>query len=450
MGSTQIAEVYARLSKVEGLTTTMEEVTAVRFREIQQDVERLDSNSETQKKFMAQELLRIEGQTQSAVDRTQSQIDSLRQQTTDMHTSLSSIHHHSETLTDGLKTMMESFQDLRFDLPNAFDNWMKVREGRVTGTVTGSELQPWNARRHTPLPNLPPLVVTPPPPPTSVAFQQEAPTSNTAVTESLTHSVAPNSATAPDSPNDPYQAFIQPDLQGQSDAMLDLQANLDHGDEQRMDVGPEGMELGVSSGTAPSVLSASEGSQFGNEEEGNANTVDDVGGDQLVPKVESRQDSIPPPTPTAIGRAPTPLAQEVEEEAKEGVPASRGTSVPQNLPSQRLSPSQRTPPSTPPTFIRNVSVPPPAGLLVSSNSVEVLPPSSQPSNQSPSPQADFRLLNAPPDHSLQRAPSSSGNELQGRITRSRSGSVSNPPQQPGKPPSQSRRKSARNGASSRR
>ena len=517
MGSTQLAEVYARLSKLESSSNTMEQVTGVRFRELQQDVERLDSNNETQKKFMAQELVRIEEHTHSAVDRTQSQIDSLRQQTTDMHTSLSSIHHHSETLTNGLKTMMESFRDLRFDLPNAFDDWIKVREGRGTGTVSGAELQPWNSRRHTPLPslpNLPPLVVSPPPPSPNAAFQSDAPDSNTASTETAPRSSAPNSATTPDSPNEPYQGFMH--LQEQSDAMLDLQTNLDTGDDRQMDVNEEGMGMeGIQtserstgmrrmeeeSDPTPLELAVGEGSRVSSEVEGNVERVGDLGGDQqagggsleaqqpdVIPKVECRQDSVPAPPSPVVEPGPIPADQDIgegqEEPALEAGPSAsdpissqsdvgEGQEEPalqgrpsasdpissqsdvgegQEEPALEGEPSALDPISSQslsPSLIREVSVPPPSGLLVSS-SLEVIPPSSQPSIPSSSPQPDFRLLNAPPARSTSQAPSSGGNEFTGRITRSRSGSVSKPPHDTSKPPSQSKRKGARNGPSSRR
>lgn len=61
--------------------------------------------------------------------------------------------------------------------------------------------------------------------------------------------------------------------------------------------------------------------------------------------------------------------------------------------SQPLTP-HRTPPSTPTSVIRDYSVPPPVGMLVS-NDIQVFPPSSQSSIPSPSPQPNYRLLNPP-------------------------------------------------------
>ena len=159
----EIAEIYAKISAIDSKTiSAMEDAAALRFGEIQQDINRLESNSETQRKYIGQELERVKLRTQTAVDHAQQQIDSLRQQTTDMHSSLTAIHHQSQTLTDGLKTMMNSFSNLRFDLLNAFNDWMRVRMGEAgTGTVSGSDLRqgPWSLtaeQKHIPL--LPPLL----------------------------------------------------------------------------------------------------------------------------------------------------------------------------------------------------------------------------------------------------------------------------------------------------
>ena len=91
----------------------MEKATTIRFDELSHDVARLQSNSETQKKVLAQELARIEEQTESAVQRTQTQIDSLRQQTADMHWSLTARDCHG------------------FDNPRGFQ--ARVRQGTGTG-----------------------------------------------------------------------------------------------------------------------------------------------------------------------------------------------------------------------------------------------------------------------------------------------------------------------------
>jgi len=141
-----VAELYAQLSMVEGRMAAMNQATAIRFGEVQQDLNRLESNGNTQRKYFGQEMAQIELQTQLAMDRAQVQIDNLRQQTSDIHSLVSSIHTHSAALTDGLRAMMQSFRDLRFDMPNAFDNWMRMRaEGGRNGTVSAMELhhQPW-------------------------------------------------------------------------------------------------------------------------------------------------------------------------------------------------------------------------------------------------------------------------------------------------------------------
>ena len=82
------------------------------------------------------------------------------------------------------------------------------------------------------------------------------------------------------------------------------------------------------------------------------------------------------------------------------------------------SPTQHTPPSTPPTFIRDQMVHSPSGMLVSN--IEVFPPSSQSTLPLPPLNRRYRLLNVP--HSRVTSP------YQGRMTRSRleSGSGARP------------------------
>ena len=63
---------------------------AIHFKEVQQDLNHLDSNMDNQKKVIGQELARVGEQVEMVLQRTkwaQTQINSLRQQTSDMHIS---------------------------------------------------------------------------------------------------------------------------------------------------------------------------------------------------------------------------------------------------------------------------------------------------------------------------------------------------------------------------
>jgi len=106
-------------------------------------------------------------------------------------------------------------------------------------------------------------------------------------------------------------------------------------------------------------------------------------------------------------------------------------------PSLHPSPSQRTPLSTSPLLVCDESVEPPAGLLVTD--IEVCPPSSQSTMPSPSPHPDYRLLNPPHGNS---AAEEGTTHFEGRITCSRSRSISNPPPNFGTPPPLMPRKSS--------
>jgi len=412
LGSKEIAEIYARLSEVEGHSGAMEKATACRFDEITQDLGRLQSNSETQKKVMAQELARIEVETHSAVDRAQTQIDSLRQQTSDMHTSLTAIHEHSSTLTATLKNMMQSFTDMRFELPNTIDNcidnWMRVKAGGQNGTVSAAELQPWKSSTSLlPLSLPPPLQVSPPPPAPTTPTNAVAPETNTSSTHPPLRTPAPNPASAPHSPNDSYQGFMAPYMQ-HSEAMRDLNDNLDNGGTGGMEVdegdlnvdGAAGIEqvdqepTGLERMSIPADVVEQGGRMEPTAQAERASTEQAV--QESTPEL-SGAESVPAST-SAIAETGAIVTDEDMPQTQEGTSGSLSHAPPVEEPnvSQPLTPgqSQRTPPSTPPTYIRDHSVPAPSGLLVS-NDIGVLPPSSQSSLASPSPQPNYRLLNRP-------------------------------------------------------
>ena len=491
ISSKEIAAIYARLSDVEGHAGAMEKATTIRFDELSHDVARLQSNSETQKKVLAQELARIEEQTESAVQRTQTQIDSLRQQTTDMHSSLTAIHTHSATLTDSLKMMMQNFQDLRFDLPNTFEEWMTMREARKNGTVSSAELQheAWNPGSLPSLPSVPPLLplhVTLPPPAPLSPPNSVAPAPNAGSTESPPDAIAANPASAPTSSNDLYTGFMGSYMPEPSDAMRDLNHKLDNSAAGDTDMDRDNVDL-ADRAAAPGIEQEDQEAvtvplgrisipgddvvveqEMGGEIERTAlgdgmdGTAQGLGG-AMDPAAQELGSEMDRPAPmervaTPDGAAPgTPSAakspvgepramrtddsplhtQEVTSGRLPDVPPVANSSSSQTgTPGQ----SQQTPPSTPPTFIRDNTVPPPPGMLVN-NDIQVFPPSSQSSMPSPSPQPNFRLLNRP------RTGHEAGST--GPVTRSRSRSISPsvPAAESVPPPPPVRRKSSRKPAS---
>ena len=118
------------------------------MQEMRTDIGRIDSNQETQKKYFHQQLLRVEGLAQTAVDRTtgiQEQLDSVRQQTRDLHESLMSMNKHSQVLTKGLTEMIHGFKDLRFHMPTMFDDWLAVKLGGNASTINSRDANhAWN------------------------------------------------------------------------------------------------------------------------------------------------------------------------------------------------------------------------------------------------------------------------------------------------------------------
>ena len=434
----EAADLHARMSRLESKSAGFEQAIVIRFDEVNQDLNRFEANSETQKKFISQEIARIEELTHTAVQHSQSQIDSLRQQTSDIHASLTDMHDHSTLLTEGLRSMMESFRDMRFDLPNTFEGWMRTREGRGNGTVSGPELQPWTSGRSTPFPTLPtppPLHVSPGrPDPNPAALGFTAGESAAAATESPHQSANPYVASAPNSPNDPFQQYIDPHMGEVSEPLMDLEQTFmvsEEAGEEKAAVeemqrdgldAPEDIEM-------PPVETEQEG-QVG-EDVGEAGRTDG--------QVEQEEEK---------GHPESLEEGEVAEEVESSPP---GVAAAEDAAPQRLSLSQRTPPSTPPTVIREISVAPPSGLLVSS-SLEVCPPTSQITSPTApsSPNLDHRLLNAALTDSAQPPPSAGATDFAGPRTRSRSASITNPPLVSARPRPISKRQGTKNGGESSR
>ena len=127
--------------------------------ELQQDVDRVDGNAQTHRKYFAQEISRIETQVSEASSNQQQQLDDLRHQTQTIHDSFAVMQRHTHELTDGLRMMMERFQNIQFDIPNALDDWLRLWTNDQAETVTSEELHnnTRGLRQYHPFPPLPPL-----------------------------------------------------------------------------------------------------------------------------------------------------------------------------------------------------------------------------------------------------------------------------------------------------
>ena len=148
---------------MERVTTNLLEATAAGMQDVRGELQRLESNHDTQKKYFVAEIGRVEGIAESVKETAtgvQDQLSSVRQQTLDMHNSLTAMQRHSEQLTKGLQDVMVGFREMNFDMPTKFDNWLKVRlghEGGLPSTISGEDLRrQWNSNQP-----------FPPPPPTN-------------------------------------------------------------------------------------------------------------------------------------------------------------------------------------------------------------------------------------------------------------------------------------------
>jgi hypothetical protein len=153
---------YSRIRALEEHREDLEAAAALRFREVTQSVDRLESNVDMQKKFFGQELARVELKVESVADKTegvQDQVNSLRTQTQDMHDSLLVMQKHSEELTSGLTKVISGFKHLRFDVTNAVDDWLRIRfgqDGAGQTTVSAADLHGGSGMGHIPHPPHPP------------------------------------------------------------------------------------------------------------------------------------------------------------------------------------------------------------------------------------------------------------------------------------------------------
>ena len=224
--------------------------------------------------------------------------------------------------------------------------------------------------------------------------------------------------------------------------MMDLENSLEEGD---MDVDTDG-EQESSAKVAQEQCCPVASPSGENGSEGNGQVVEEHQGHQhrlspLSPTPVPEAITLPTHYPT-LSPISSPPPTSATQQAGDPQCGDQDTASPQSLqghedpedapvakdpvpPPTPPSPSQPAPPSTSSSIVREETVPPPPGLLVE-GSIEVCPPSSQSSMPSPAHPPNFRLLNAP------SAAIAAGEEgiHQGRMTRSRSRSVTCPPPQP--------------------
>ena len=424
-----IAAIYTRIAELEAHTTSLEAATTSHLREVRQDVDRLESNTDTQKKYFGQQLALVDAKAQTAIERSESnqeQLDNVRQQTHDLHESLASMHRHTETLTEGLKDVMAGFQKMRFDMPNSFDNWLAVRlggQGQSDGvgpsTVSGEQLHqaPWESpgnRSH--IPTIPPLHR-----PSQPQHAHEP-----SGTEDAAH--ASSVPSDPESITDLYPKFIHT---SQEDLLVDMEGHK-HVDGGEVTDGSISAEIRASFQATGDREVGTVACETGGELDLGASSVQRAETASLEPG-EIAEEGVPEVTVSqgdaGMGseqpRSPLPLEEEqhgtVDSAAGESHLGSAAFPSPQAT-NHTVTPAAQQPPPPPmtPSIIRHHSVEPPEGLLASTT-FRVSPPSSQPTMPSPSPLPTSNRLTVP----APRSPTPSMDSLAlGPVTRSRSRSRS--------------------------
>jgi hypothetical protein len=423
--------------ELEAHARTLEDATGSHVREVRQDMERLESNAATQKKYFGQQLALVDAKAETALERSasnQEHLDNVRQQTRDLHESLSSMHKHTETLTEGLKDVMAGFQKMRFDMPNSFDSWLSVKlgghgqsEGAGPSTVSGEQLHqpPWDpsgSRSH--IPSIPPLHL-----PSQPQHAHEP-----AATEDPTH--APSVPSDPESITDLYPKFIHT---SQEDLLVDMAGHrrVDSGEVTDGSISAEIRASFKASGEREVAAVACEaegepdvGPTSASVPEAETETMASVEPGEIVeegvPEVTgSREDGVGCDQPTFEQRSPLPLGEGRHGVVESATGESHSESAPLPLPqvaNDIATPAARDPPPSPvtPSIIRHHSVEPPEGLLASTT-FRVSPPSSQPTMPSPSPLPNSNRLTV---HAPRDPPPSTDSLAPGPVTRSRSRSRS--------------------------
>jgi hypothetical protein len=286
------------MQEMEDTSRNWEDATAKAMQEVRQDITRLDSNAETQKKYFGQKLELVRTQAESAAEKAeaaQQQIDSVREQTQHMRDTLVAIHVHSEKLTTGLGNVMDRFERLHFDLPNVLDDWMRLRLGHESGrpTVSGAELHtaPWSSNGE--------RIFVPPNPPLHPSTSQPCPPADDSKPSSSTPPPPPLSETQSDTPSKYYKELMQ----SQTDALRDLESEMERREHRSRSMGSRSGES--ASQPSPVVRSA---------------PLQSI---QKSPEAENKQDR----EKEAIGSQGNGGTTDVEMEMEENIPGSMEAGV---------------------------------------------------------------------------------------------------------------------------
>ena len=134
------ADLYNRIRSLEANQDNQQQATAASLEEVRQDVDRVHSDVRTHQKYFVQELSRLEERSKERSENLQQQLDSVRDQTRSISDSAVALQKNAQDLTESLRLITGSFQNLRFDIPNILDDWLRLRTGEQSDTVTGEQL----------------------------------------------------------------------------------------------------------------------------------------------------------------------------------------------------------------------------------------------------------------------------------------------------------------------
>ena len=119
------------MNEVRSEVQKLQQATLERLSNVEQTVDRLDSNIDTQRKYFSKEI----GKAQMAAEIAFNQSAENRQ-------SINAISEYSGRSAEFMNSLMDRLTNLRFELPNALDQWATMRFGHQEGpsTVTASQL----------------------------------------------------------------------------------------------------------------------------------------------------------------------------------------------------------------------------------------------------------------------------------------------------------------------
>jgi hypothetical protein len=382
------------------------------MQQLRGDVDRVDSNVETHKKHVDQKFTKVDNE-----------IDDVKGELKGSKNSWASMQKHTEVLTKGLVDMMQRMNDLRFDMPNQFDTWLKVRlgnEGGLPSTVASRDLDiQWPGMSQ--FPSTAPLDPPPLPPSAPQNFTPVLPPSDPVSDAERTQSSHPSST-------DLYRQYMR----GSS-------------------VLVEGREEGISGGVIEEAVPPSDSNALDrrnqDDVQGPAMETQEAGQVKCAEASEAIAVTVSPPhlgegessgitdttstpmlpTSPSIPVIPSPTVDNAPKEGDVKAPDDGGTLSVPSLP----SPSRASVPvtdavaatsasATSANINRSPSVDPSTSTL-DANFLHVSPPSSQPPVSSPTPQPDTGLLQVPADLDPQTPLPVSQT---GPVTRSRSRSLS--------------------------